>query len=132
MKRTSHSKTESTSIWRDHWRALLHDHGTGVVVGETTVIGKNVKLYQGVTLGALSFPRTIDRHADEGAQASSKSEAMSSSSRATILADPPSDMTPNRGNVWLMDSIPPFSRGSTTDAFHRVKTGRMSHQKTRL
>jgi len=30
------------------------DHGTGVVIGETTVIGKNVKIYQGVTLGALS------------------------------------------------------------------------------
>jgi serine O-acetyltransferase len=33
------------------------DHGTGVVIGETTVIGDNVKLYQGVTLGALSFPK---------------------------------------------------------------------------
>ena len=33
------------------------DHGTGVVIGETCDIGKNVKLYQGVTLGALSFPR---------------------------------------------------------------------------
>jgi serine O-acetyltransferase len=33
------------------------DHGTGVVIGETCVIGKNVKLYQGVTLGAKSFPR---------------------------------------------------------------------------
>lgn len=33
------------------------DHGTGVVIGETCEIGKNVKLYQGVTLGALSFPR---------------------------------------------------------------------------
>lgn len=32
------------------------DHGTGVVIGETTEIGKNVKLYQGVTLGALSYP----------------------------------------------------------------------------
>ena len=30
------------------------DHGTGIVIGETTVIGKNVKIYQGVTLGALS------------------------------------------------------------------------------
>ena len=30
------------------------DHGTGIVVGETTVIGRNVKLYQGVTLGAMS------------------------------------------------------------------------------
>lgn len=33
------------------------DHGTGLVIGETTDIGRNVKLYQGVTLGALSFPR---------------------------------------------------------------------------
>jgi serine O-acetyltransferase len=33
------------------------DHGTGVVIGETCIIGSNVKLYQGVTLGALSFPR---------------------------------------------------------------------------
>ena len=32
------------------------DHGTGVVIGETCVIGRRVKLYQGVTLGALSFP----------------------------------------------------------------------------
>jgi len=36
------------------------DHGTGTVVGETTVIGDRVKLYQGVTLGALSFPRNAD------------------------------------------------------------------------
>ena len=36
------------------------DHGTGIVVGETTVIGENVKLYQGVTLGALS-PRSEER-----------------------------------------------------------------------
>ena len=46
------------------------DHGTGVVIGETTRIGENVKIYQGVTLGALSFPkdengeilRNIKRH----------------------------------------------------------------------
>lgn len=36
------------------------DHGTGVVIGETTEIAANVKLYQGVTLGALSFPRDDD------------------------------------------------------------------------
>lgn len=33
------------------------DHGTGIVIGETTIIGKNVKLYQGVTLGALSLSK---------------------------------------------------------------------------
>jgi serine O-acetyltransferase len=37
-------------------RNFFIDHGTGVVIGETTEIGDNVKLYQGVTLGALSFP----------------------------------------------------------------------------
>lgn len=36
------------------------DHATGVVIGETTVIGRGVKIYQGVTLGALSFPRNPD------------------------------------------------------------------------
>jgi serine O-acetyltransferase len=38
-------------------RRFFIDHGTGVVIGETTKIGDDVKLYQGVTLGALSFPR---------------------------------------------------------------------------
>lgn len=38
-------------------KAFFIDHGTGVVIGETCVIGDNVKLYQGVTLGALSFPK---------------------------------------------------------------------------
>ncbi len=38
-------------------RSFFIDHGTGVVIGETTVIGDNVKIYQGVTLGALSFPK---------------------------------------------------------------------------
>ena len=37
-------------------RYFAIDHGTGVVIGETTIIGENVKLYQGVTLGARSFP----------------------------------------------------------------------------
>jgi len=38
-------------------RSFFIDHGTGVVIGETTVIGNHVKIYQGVTLGALSFPK---------------------------------------------------------------------------
>ena len=36
------------------------DHGTGVVIGETAIIGKGCRLYQGVTLGALSFPKDDD------------------------------------------------------------------------
>ena len=50
------------------------DHGTGIVIGETTVIGENVKIYQGVTLGAKSFEldengnpvKGIKRHPDIG------------------------------------------------------------------
>ena len=42
------------------------DHGTGVVVGETCEIGQHVKLYQGVTLGALSFPTDADGHVIRG------------------------------------------------------------------
>jgi len=38
-------------------KSFFIDHGTGVVIGETAVIGNSVKMYQGVTLGALSFPR---------------------------------------------------------------------------
>jgi serine O-acetyltransferase len=41
-------------------RRFFIDHGTGVVIGETTQIGDDVKLYQGVTLGAISFPRDVE------------------------------------------------------------------------
>ncbi len=44
------------------------DHGTGVVIGETCEIGRQVKLYQGVTLGALSFPTDGDGHLVRGAK----------------------------------------------------------------
>lgn len=42
------------------------DHGTGVVIGETCEIGRHVKIYQGVTLGALSFPTDADGHLVRG------------------------------------------------------------------
>jgi len=42
------------------------DHGTGVVIGETCIIGRNVKLYQGVTLGAKSFPLDADGNPIKG------------------------------------------------------------------
>ena len=44
----------------DDRAAFFIDHGTGVVIGETCDIGKHVKFYQGVTLGALSFPTDAD------------------------------------------------------------------------
>ena len=90
------------------------DHGTGVVIGETTVIGKNVKLYQGVTLGALSFPK------DESTGMLMKGHKRHPNvednvviyAGATILGG---DTTIGHdseigGNVWLKDSVPPNSR----------------------
>ena len=90
------------------------DHGTGVVIGETCVIGRNVKLYQGVTLGALSFdkdPETgalvkgIKRHPDVEDNVVIYAGATILGGQTVIGHD-----SEIGGNVWLKDSIPPFSR----------------------
>ena len=90
------------------------DHGTGVVIGETTVIGRNVKLYQGVTLGALSFPK------DENTGMLMKGHKRHPNvednvviyAGATILGGDTviGHDSEIGGNVWLMESIPPHSR----------------------
>ncbi|MCB9597127.1 MAG: serine acetyltransferase [Sandaracinaceae bacterium] len=84
------------------------DHGTGVVIGETAVIGDGVKLYQGVTLGALSVPKR-----DEATKRHPTLEDdVTIYSGATILGG---DTVIGRGstiggNVWLTKSVPPGSR----------------------
>lgn len=83
------------------------DHGTGVVIGETTVIGNNVKLYQGVTLGALSVNKSmakIKRHP-------TIEDHVVIYAGATILGG---DCVIGSnsiigGNVWLTESVPPHS-----------------------
>jgi serine O-acetyltransferase len=88
------------------------DHGTGVVVGETTVIGARVRLYQGVTLGAKSFPldesgrpiKGIERHPIV-------EDDVTIYAGATVLGR----ITIGRGssvggNVWLTSSVPPHTR----------------------
>ena len=84
------------------------DHGTGVVIGETTVIGHHVKLYQGVTLGAKSFPldengnpiKGLKRHPDIG-------NNVVIYAGATILGGDTciGDNAVVGGNVWLTHSI---------------------------
>lgn len=88
------------------------DHGTGVVIGETCVIGDNVKLYQGVTLGAKSFELDEDGNPVKGIKRHPNIEDdVIIYSGATILGG---DTTIGKGsviggNVWLTQSVPPYS-----------------------
>lgn len=89
------------------------DHGTGVVIGETSTIGKRVKLYQGVTLGALSFPKDKDGNPIKGIKRHPHVEDdVTIYAGATILGG---DTTIGEGseiggNVWLTHSVPPHSK----------------------
>ena len=89
------------------------DHGTGVVIGETSELGNNVKIYQGVTLGALSFPkdergniiRDRKRHP-------TIEDDVTIYANATILGG---DTVVGKGsviggNVWLTHSVPPYTK----------------------
>ena len=87
------------------------DHGTGVVIGETTIIGNHVTLYQGVTLGAKSFKydaegnmMNIPRHPIIEDNVTIYSNA-SILGRITIGHD-----SVIGGNIWLTHDIPPYSR----------------------
>ena len=88
------------------------DHGTGVVIGETTVIGQHVKLYHGVTLGAKSFTKDKDGLPMKGVQRHPHVEDhVTIYANATILGG---DTVIGRGstigaNVFIMESVPPNS-----------------------
>jgi len=89
------------------------DHGTGVVIGETTNIGNRVKLYQGVTLGALSFAKD-----DEGRMIRGKKRHPTIEDDVVIYAGATilgGSTVIGRGsviggNVWLTRSVPPYTR----------------------
>ena len=87
------------------------DHGTGIVIGETSVIGSHVTMYQGVTLGARNFsydadglPRNIPRHPilEDGVTVYSNASILG---RVTIGQN-----SVIGGNVWLTRSVPAHSR----------------------
>ena len=89
-------------------RKFFIDHGTGVVIGETCNIGANVKIYQGVTLGARSFEKDAEGRIIKGIKRHPDLEdAVTIYSGATILGD----IRIGRGsvvggNVWLTHKIP--------------------------
>jgi len=89
-------------------RNFFIDHGTGVVIGETTVIGNNVKIYQGTTLGAMSFPKDERGRVIKGRKRHPTIEDdVTIYAEATILGD----ITVGRGatiggNVWVKQPVP--------------------------
>jgi serine O-acetyltransferase len=103
-------------------KGFFIDHGTGVVIGETSIIGNNVRLYQGVTLGAKSFPldengnpiKGVDRHPiiedDVVIYAGATILGRITVGARSVIG----------GNVWLTQSIPPDSsvtQGKESKAF---------------
>ncbi|MFA7420452.1 MAG: serine O-acetyltransferase EpsC [Melioribacteraceae bacterium] len=83
------------------------DHGTGIVIGETTVIGKNVKIYQGVTLGALSVDKSLaqtKRHPTIEDDVIIYSQAVILGGNTIIGSN-----SVIGGNSWITQSIPPDS-----------------------
>ena len=84
------------------------DHGTGVVIGETAVIGSRVKIYQGVTLGALSFPKDERGRIIKGHKRHPTLEDdVTVYAEATILGDIMIGKgAVIGGNVWIRESVP--------------------------
>ena len=89
------------------------DHGTGVVIGETTEIGNNVKIYQGVTLGALSFPKNEKGQIIKGRKRHpTVGNNVVIYSGATILGGVTviGDDAVIGGNAWITSSISPGTK----------------------
>jgi serine O-acetyltransferase len=84
------------------------DHGTGIVIGETTIIGSHVKIYQGVTLGALS----VDKDMARSKRHPTIEDHVVIYAGATILGGDTivGHHSVIGGNVWLIKSTAPFSR----------------------
>lgn len=89
------------------------DHGTGVVVGQTCVIGNHVKLYQGVTLGAVSFQLDAEGHLVRGTKRHPTLEdRVVIYANATVLGGETvvgHDAVVG-SSVWLTTSVPPYSK----------------------
>ncbi len=105
-------------------KSFCMDHGTGIVIGETTIIGDNVKIYQGVTLGGLSVEKQMakkKRHPTIG-------DNVVIYAGATILGG---ETVVGRnsiigGNTWLTSSVPPNSVVYNKSQV-RVKTAEEQH-----
>lgn len=102
-------------------RHFFIDHGTGIVIGETTEIGNNVKIYQGVTLGATHVSKSMaatKRHPTIEDNVVIYANAIILGGDTTIGHD-----TIVGGNAWVTHSIPPYSQ-----VYQRSATEIRTHQ----
>jgi serine O-acetyltransferase len=106
-------------------RGFFIDHGTGVVIGETAQIGETVKIYQGVTLGAKSFP--LDEHGNPIKHVQrhpTVEDHVIIYANTTVLGGKTviGHHSVIGGNVFLLDSVPPHSFVTKTEAGANVRT----------
>jgi serine O-acetyltransferase len=88
------------------------DHGTGVVIGETTTIGQRVRIYQGVTLGALSLPKEQVEQLRSAKRHPSIEDDVTIYAGATVLGGETVIGAGSTigGSVWIIESVPPGTK----------------------
>lgn len=93
-------------------QSFFIDHGTGVVIGETTIIGDNVRIYQGVTLGALSLPRDAGEKMRNMKRHPTIEDNVIVYSNTTILGGETviGKGSVIGGNIWLTESVAPGTK----------------------
>ncbi len=93
-------------------KSFFIDHGTGVVIGETTEIGERVRIYQGVTLGALSLPKEVVDSLRRKKRHPTVQDDVIIYAQATILGGETviGARSVIGGNVWITESVPPDTK----------------------
>ncbi|MBO4303363.1 MAG: aminopeptidase [Lentisphaeria bacterium] len=103
--------------------SVFIDHGTGVVIGETACIGSNVKIYQGVTIGALSFPKDESGKIIKGKKRHPTIEDdVTIYAGATILGPiTVGHSSVIGGNAWITEDVEPFSKITISPPLQTVR-----------
>ncbi|WP_290587708.1 serine O-acetyltransferase EpsC [Alicyclobacillus sp.] len=94
-------------------RGIMIDHGTGIVIGETAVVGDHVKLYQGVTIGALYFPRDEEGFmVRKTKRHPTVEDGVVIYANATVLGGETviGHHSVIGSNAWITESVPPYSK----------------------
>lgn len=113
MSEYAHSKTGIDIHPGAHiGESFFIDHGTGVVIGETSQIGNRVRIYQGVTLGALSLPRDAGEKLKDKKRHPTIEDDVILYAGATILGGDTviGARSVVGGNVWITESVPPDTK----------------------